>query len=214
MKRATALAMILTPLVWVVSALVAPPPTTDDATQIATIARYPDRWYWFALLTLAGSILFVAAVAGLVARLRERAPRAAYLGGALAQLGALIAIGDSATELLVWQMGAPGADHAQMAALLSRYDAAPGASVVFTVGGLAVIVGMVVLAAGFIRTRTAPAWAAALLPVATFLNIVAFGAASRALLLASYLLLLAGFARLAAGDLAPGGVAPAPQPAG
>lgn len=214
MKRATALAMILTPLLWVVSALVAPPPTTDDATQIAVIARYPERWYWFALLTLAGSILFVLAVAGLVTRLRDRAPRSAYVGGALAQLGALIAIGDSTTELVVWQMGAPGASHAQMAALLSRYDAAPGASLVFTVGGLALIVGTVVLAVGFIRTRTAPAWAAALLPVATVLNIVAFGSASRTLLLVSYLLLLAAFGRFAADELAPRVLSAAPQPAG
>jgi hypothetical protein len=76
------------------------------------------------------------------------------------------------------------------------------------------IAGMVVLAVGLIRTRTAPAWAAALLPIATVLNIVAFGAASQALLVASYLLLLAAFARIAAPDVAPGGLAPAPQPAG
>jgi hypothetical protein len=206
--------MIVAPLLWVASALASPPLQSDNAAQVATIARHPDRWYWYALLTLAGSIVVVAALAGLVTRLKARDARAAYLGGTLAQLGALIAVGDSATELLVWQTGAPGADQSQMAALLSRYDAAPGASIVFTVGGLAMIAGMVVLAVGLIRTRTAPAWAAALLPIATVLNIVAFGAASQALLVVSYLLLLAAFARIAAPDVAPGGLAPAPQPAG
>jgi disulfide bond formation protein DsbB len=200
MKRATALAMVLTPLVWAVSALVAPPLANDDATQLAAVARYPDRWYWFALLTLVGSMLIVPAIAGLVTRARERSPRLAYAGGALAQLGALIAIGDSANQLVTWQMGAPGADRAQMAALLARVDHATGASVVFTVGGLAVMVGMVLL--GLALARSAPVWAAALLPVATVLNIVAFGAASRALLLVSYLLLLGALGRLATDGVA------------
>jgi hypothetical protein len=94
-------------------------------------------------------------------------------------------------------MGAVGADHAQMAALLTRLDDAGGLAAIFTIGGLALIAGTVILAIGLIRARVAPAWAAVCLPIAMLVNVVGFAGASRPLVAASCVILLAGFARLA-----------------
>jgi hypothetical protein len=48
------------------------------------------------------------------------------------------------------------------------------------------------------RARVAPIWAAACPPIATIVNTAGFGAASRALLAASCLILVVGFGRPAA----------------
>jgi hypothetical protein len=196
-RQATVLAMILTPVVWLVSAVVAPRFDSDEGAQLAVIAQHPDRWYWFALLTLVGSMLLVPALLGVMGLLRERAPVAAYVGGSLAVLGALVSIGDSLEQVVIWKMGTPGADRAQMTALLTRIDDAQGLQQIFNVGGLAILAGTVVLAIGLVRARSAPVWAAACLPIGTIVNIVGFAAASRASVAASYAILLAGFVPLA-----------------
>jgi hypothetical protein len=196
-RRATGLAMILAPIVWLASAIVAPPFESHGGAQLAVIARHPDRWYAFALLTLVGTMLFVPAVIGVMGMLRERAPLAAYVGGTLTMLGTLVAIADSTEQLVIWQMGAPQADHGQMTALMTRLDNAAGLELIFTIGGLAVLVGTVVLAIGLVRAQVARAWVAACLPIAMIVNIVGFGATSRSLVAASCVILLAAFLPLA-----------------
>ncbi len=208
-RWATGLAMLLAPIVWLVSTIVAPKISSDELAQVAVIARYPDRWYWFALLTLVGAMLLVPALLGVMGLMRERAPLAGCVGGSLALLGTLVAIGDSTVQLVTWQMGASSADGAQMAALLTRFDDAAGSALIFTLGGLALVAGTVILAIGLTRARIAPVWAAACLPLGTVVNIVGFGAGSRSLLAASCVILLAGFAPLAKARLEVTQAAPA-----
>jgi hypothetical protein len=197
-RRTTGLAMILAPIAWLAAAIVAPQLQSDEGAQLAVIAQHPDRWYWFALLTLVGAMLLVPALMGVIGLLRERAPLAGYVGGSLAVLGMLVAIGDSLEQLVIWQMGATGADHAQMTALLTRLDDAAGLVSIFTFGALALIAGTVILAIGLIRARVVPAWAAVCLPIAMLVNVVGFAAASRSIVAASCVILLTGFARLVA----------------
>ena len=117
------------------------------------------------------------------------------------------------SQFVSWQMVAGGADRAQMAALLHRFDNAAGVGVVFNVGGLSVLIGVALLTIGLIRTRVAPASAAIGLSLATVLNIVTFSSASTAGVAASWVVLLAALGyigrcalvgktgrRLAAGD--------------
>ena len=123
----------------------------------------------------------------------ERSPRLAHIGGTLSLFGALVAVGDSMSQLMIWQMGADGANRAQMAALLHRFDNVAGASLVFALGGLAIVIGMVLLSIALYRSRTAPAWAAAALVAGMVLNIVGFSSASTGVLIFSAVVLLAGF---------------------
>src|SRR3954464_12907235 len=110
------LALILAPLFALASAAVAPALKTDEGAQLDVIAQHPDRWYWFTLLLLIGSILLVPALLGIAAVVRQRSRRLGDLGGGLAVLGAVVAIGDVMSQFVSWQMVAKGADHAQMAA--------------------------------------------------------------------------------------------------
>jgi hypothetical protein len=186
--------LIGAPLLTLAGALVSPPIESDTAAQIAVIGDHPAAWYWSNLLGLAGVMLFVPALLGLM-RL-ARVSRLGEAGGALAVFGTLVAIGDAATQLLIWQMG--DGDHAQMAALLDRYDNAAGAALVFTVGGLALIAGSVLLAVAL--RGTVPTWAAAGLPAGLIVNIAGYAAASTAILSLSGVILLAALGRIALGE--------------
>ena len=128
--------LFASPLLLLASALISPTIESNEAEQLAVVARDPDR-YLFTLLIFVGTALLVPVVLGLMYILRERAATLGKLGGSLALIGTLIAVGDALSQLFVWQMAASGADQAQMSALLMRLDNAPGAALIFRIGGLA-----------------------------------------------------------------------------
>jgi hypothetical protein len=116
-------------------------------------------------------------------------------GGLL--LGLLVAIGDSAGELFYWQMGAPGANLAQMGALAERYENAAGSSLPYAIGGILIIVTSIALGIGLARSRTVPMWAAILVPVGMIANIAGYALGSQPVLIASWAALLAALAATA-----------------
>jgi hypothetical protein len=183
--------MIGTAVLMLGASLAAPAIKSNEAAQIAVIAAHPTRYYLFTILILGSSMLLVPAIIGLMRMSAERSPRLSNVGGTLALFGALVAVGDSMSQLAVWQMGARGADRGQMAALLHRFDNVAGATLVFSLGGLAIVVGILLLSIALYRAQTVPAWACVGLVAGTVLNIVGFGAASVGVLIVSSVVLLA-----------------------
>jgi hypothetical protein len=185
------LCLILAPLFSLGSSVVAPAFKSDEGAQLDVIAQHPTRWYWFTLLLLVGSLLLIPALLGIAALARDRSPRLATIGGGLAVFGSLISIGDVMSQFMSWQMVARSADHAQMAQLLARFDNATGVGMVFSVGGLAVLIGTVMLTVALVRGRVVPAWAAVGLSAGAVMNVVGFSAASAGVVAASWVVLLA-----------------------
>ena len=196
-RTAAAASLITAPLLGLVAACAWPPLRTGDRAQIAAISAQPGRWYIFSLFILLSTIMLVPAVLALMRLLGHSRPVWALIAGSVAQLGILIGIGDAATELMVWQMGAPGASLGQMAALTTRYNAAPGTALIFMIGGLATLGGTLALSAGLWRAHAVPAWTAIAIPAATVANIAGLSANSVPITIASFALLLAAFARAA-----------------
>ena len=196
-RAAAAASLIAAPLLGLAAACAWPPLRSGERVQIAAISAQPDRWYIFSLFILLSSIMLVPAVLALMRLLGHSRPVWALIAGSLAGLGILIGIGDSATQLVFWQMGSPGASISQMAALATRYTSAPGAALIFMIGGLATLSGTLLLSAGLWRTHAIPAWTAAAIPVATIANIVGLSANSVPITIASFALMLAAFARIA-----------------
>jgi len=190
-RRTLGTAMILAPLLALVSAVVAPTLKSSASARLAEIAHHPDRWYIYALCITVSGWLFVLAVLGLIGIVGERASRLSFVGGGLALLGAFVAVGDATVELMYWQMGAPGGDRAQMTALADRYENAAGSSLLFTIGGLALIAGLVILAAALWRTGAVTIWAALGMPTGAIVNIAGFSTSSNALVIVSNVVLLA-----------------------
>ena len=137
-----ALALLATPLLWLVAELVSPELHTDAAGQLTEISRHPDRWFLYTVLLTAGLGTCIAAAVGLG---RLAGGRLGRTGSLLLSASLVIAIGDAMSQLVFWQMVEPGADRAQMVALMTRFDEAPGNAAVFGIGGLAYLVGTVLL---------------------------------------------------------------------
>ena len=190
---AAAVSLVLAPLLSLVGTAISPPLKSDAGAALYAVAAHPDRWYWSTILLLAGAVATVPAVLGIAALVRERSPRLGDLGGGLALLGALIALGDVMGQLTVWQMVAPGADHAQMTALLVRSDNAAGVGLVFMIGGLAILIGSFLLAAGLLRGHVVPTWAVVAFPAGVVVNLAGYTAASVAAVALSWALLLAAW---------------------
>jgi hypothetical protein len=206
---ANRVALVGAPLFFLFSGLAIPALKNGDEAQLTLIAAHPTGWYLFTLFSIVGSILLVPTAATLMNSTRERAPKTAIVGGGLLQLGAYVALIDSATQLVYWKMGRPIADRSAMTALLHRYENAPAASLIFMVGALALVVGSVLLAVALARTRTAPLWAVVLLPLGMVANVAAFVGSSRPLLIVSSVVLLVPLAFVAVSDRSLGEPSPA-----
>jgi hypothetical protein len=172
--------------------------SSSAKAQLVAMGEHPDRYYVYSLCILISSYLFVPAIAAVARLLPESRPTWAEVGYLLAQVGMLVALGDAATEMLWWKATSPDASLTQMTALSDRLDAATGYSLIYTIGGIAGLVGIAVLATALIRAHAAPVWAALTLPVGFVVNIVGFSIPSHAVLVASYVVLGAGCVRLAA----------------
>src|SRR5438034_9265464 len=136
-KVAAGACMVISPILLLASAAVSPPRESDEGAQLAVIAHHTDRYYWYILLGVIGTMLLVPAVLGLMHMLRQRAPRSGYIGGSLALLGTLLALVDWGSELVKWQMALPSADRAQMTALIQRFDDTTGSALPLQLSGFA-----------------------------------------------------------------------------
>lgn len=205
----TRASLVLAPLAHLASALVAASLATGAAAEVAAISRHPDRFYLFTLLQLIAAALFVPMLLALLQLTRPRAPFPAIVGAGLMQVGALVAVADAGTQLVYWQTGARGANAAQMAALLHRYESASAAGVIFMVGGLSLMAGSVLLGFALWRARVVSALLALCLPVGTVGVVAAFAAGSRPLLVGASAVLLAGLSAVALRDASTALPAPA-----
>ena len=187
--------LVLAPTLVLASVVAMPTAASSAADQITAIGAHPGRWYAFTLLSLVSSALFVPALIALLELGRQEAPFRTIVGVGLCAVGAFVAVADSGTQLVYWQMA--HGDRAAMLALAHRYEHAAGATAFFTVGGFAFIIGAVLLGLGLGRARVLPVWAAACIPLGIIVNIVGFASGSRPLLIASGIILMLGFGRAA-----------------
>jgi hypothetical protein len=196
-RQGLAAALVATPVIWLASGIICPPLKTDAGKQLAVVAAHPDRWYWFTLLLLVGELTLIPALFGIMRLLRTRSPKLALIGGWLAQFGALVAIGDASSQFITWLMVRSGQDPVQMTRLLDRMDSSAAANIAYTVGGPAIMLGILLLSIGLYRSRVAPRWVPVMFFLACAVNIVAFSNSVTVGVTASYVLMLAPMAVLA-----------------
>jgi hypothetical protein len=192
-KLVAGLCMIGAPALFLASSIVSPKLDTDEGTLLASAASHIDRWYLSAALAFAGMILFLPAVLGLMHMLRERGAAYGHIGGGLALLGVIAGAANAGLAFIVWQMARAG-DPVQMTALLHRIDHTAGTSIPLMFMGIALAVGMIVLAWGLASAHAAPTWCALCIALAAVAFAIAGPAASVALFIAASGLLMAGLA--------------------
>jgi len=137
------------------SSLALPLLASEPGDQIGLASAQHDRYYAFVLFGIVGSIFMLPAMLAIMETVRASHRRLGVIGGGLALFGSTLSLVDWGGELVKWQTGAPGADRAQMVALVARFDEAPGAAVLLQLSGLTFLTGIVVLAVGLHRGHIA-----------------------------------------------------------
>lgn len=154
--------LIIAPVVLLVGALIHPQGKEAAAAHLVVVAENPDRYSLAHALLLLGLALFLPVVLALMHLLRERGTTFGHLGAGLAMLGLFGATAVVAVDgVAVSQMGQPGGNIQEMAALLDRIKESPGLRGVAIVAGVGLMLGMVLLAYGLLRTRAVQPWMAA-----------------------------------------------------
>jgi len=196
-RRLTGLSMIASAGLSLATAVILPANHSDLGAQVAGVAAHPDRFLAANLLALASLVLLVPALLGLVHVLRERAPRLALAGGALALAGVMPVAVQIALGLVEWQMVKRGAERAQMVALLHRIEFSAGFVPILLAAALPAL-GLCFLAAGLWRSRSAPRWVAALLALGAVALDLGFEIPSLSVRILAAALSLVAFAYLGA----------------
>jgi hypothetical protein len=151
-KTVAGACMFLAPVLFLVSAILAHSSDNHAGAILGAVAADPDRFYASTVVGIAGSVLLVPAVLGLMHMLREREVVLGHVGGALALLGSLMFMLFWGAALMEWQMVRGSGDGAQMTALLDRYMHTTGTELFFWFS-LAFTIGLIGLAAGLVRAR-------------------------------------------------------------
>jgi hypothetical protein len=185
--------MVLAPLFLLVGAIVHPGLETGAAAQVAVAEESRSAFFIGTLLVWLSIPLAVAAVLGLMHMLRERETALGHLGGALGLIGLVAFACMSGIAFVIWQMGAAGAEQAQMAALLDRVRDSAGIIIPVYLMSIAFAGGMLAFMAGFMRSKVMPAPVAAAIGLGGVCVVLAWPVAATWLLVVGAALLTVGF---------------------
>jgi hypothetical protein len=171
--------LIAAPILMLLSGLVLPQLRGPDGTELSVAAGHPGRYYAYVLLGLVGGIVLIPAVYGIARRTRLRRARLGAVGGGLALIGAALSLADWGGELVKVEMGALSTTyHDAMVTLLGRFDSSARIAAPLQISGLAFLLGMILLAIGLFRGRTAPGWVCIGLIAGTLGNLAGFATGS------------------------------------
>jgi hypothetical protein len=191
-KMVAGVCMVFASLFLLVGAVIHPEMSTDEATQLATIASDLDAWFAAHLFILIAIVLAVPAVLGLMHMLREREVALGHIGGGLALLGLLALFGIVTIDgFVLWQAAAGGEDG--MVALYERLNETAGVVIPFYAMSFAFTLGMLCLAYGLYRARAVQSYMALFLAVAAICLAIASVAAETWLLIVGAAFLFVGF---------------------
>ena len=194
--------LIVAPAVLLVGALIHPQGKEAAAAHLAVVAEDPDRYALAHAIILLGLALFLPVVLALMHLLRERGTTFGHLGGGLAMMGLFGATAVVAVDgIAVSQMGQPGVNLEEMSALLDRIKESPGLRGVAVVAGVALMLGMVLLAYGLWRTRAVQPWMAALVAAGAIAFFVGVATDNRIIFAMAFVLYLIALGPLGWGVL-------------
>lgn len=155
LRRASATAMVVGPLLLFVGSAIHPEQSEDATTQLSVIRADSGRWLGTHLLLVLGAGIFVAATAALFRRLRVAAPRSTAIATAVGSAGSLGLFGLFATEGIAgWAVSRAGAS----ADLAAAYDQLEPVAIAFGMIGLLLAVALIAAGVMFWRTGLAARW--------------------------------------------------------
>jgi hypothetical protein len=197
-RRATALALVVAPALFLADNLIHPREVArgNEAEQLREIGEQYTRWQLAHALGFVAMVVFAAAVLGLAFLVRRRQPRLGLLAGAAALagligLGAAITIDGFTWGILGESAGKPEVGARAAAAILHDVQHSEW-SLLYYGASAGFVVGLAALAIGAVRQGALPLWAGAPLVLAALMTGTETTVASNAWFIAGAAVLFAG----------------------
>jgi hypothetical protein len=164
--------LMVGPLLLVVAALLDTTSGDNEAEFLADIAKDDAMYLASGFFALAGGLVLIPGLIGLLRLLRGRRVGAGQIGAGLLLLGTIAAIAFFPVTVYEYEMVQEGADRAQMVGLEERASESAGAAIIFVMFALGVMIGSVIVAVVSWRRGLLPVWAAVALAIAPFVGFV------------------------------------------
>ncbi|MER5440215.1 hypothetical protein [Streptomyces sp. NPDC002790] len=199
LRAVMAAVLVLGPLLFIVASLLSPYDMTEDKTSriVADIAANEGRekaaaWAWLAL-----GIMMAAAALLVSVYVMARSPKLGLAGLLLFGGGATAANMAPSYDFVTLAGLDKGVDQVTIVKVLDGGDSLPMAAVagIWFIAGL--VLGVVLLGIGLLRSHAVPAWAAWVLMVSMPLNVVGWTTGVEALAYAGFALLTVAFGVIA-----------------
>lgn len=185
--------LVLAPVLEIVSALFQPS-WSDDAGDV--VAAYTDqRGAMIGALTLEmfALALLIAGTVWLAVALGRRVPALAFAGGVVGVAGLLVITFEQGIAAAAPSIVA-SLDPARATTVVHAVQSSAGVSTVEPLSVLNVV-GFVLFAVAMYRSRTAPLWSGLALAAGSAVQTAGFAAGARGLIVAGFVVMLAGAAR-------------------
>ena len=208
---AGATALLAAPILVIAGTLAQPTLSGDAAKQVAALTSHRGAMIAGMTLSMIAAVLLIGGIIWLALTLAPRAPRLATAGGVLGVLGSLIVLFENSVGAAAPAIVA-GLDRAQATAVLGRIQSSAAISA-FEPLSIAGNIGVALLGIAVAKAG-APRWAAALIVIGGLGYGPGFATSSKALVLISFTLMLAGLVPAVRTLTARTGPSLAAQPAG
>lgn len=191
-RQIAGVSMVLAPLLLLVSAIIQPSLKDSTLAQLAVISENLDAWFIASAVGLAALALIVPAILGLMHMLRERQAAAGMIGGALALVGVLAAVGTIALNLVQWELMRFGVPIPEATAVITDLRNVAGIEIPFLILPFAFALGMIVLSIGLAVARAVNPVMALLIAAGATGAIVGYAISSVTLVIVAAAVLLVG----------------------
>lgn len=168
-KRTRGIAMIGSPLLFMLSEIFHPVTQTEAAKELSSVASHFTQWYIAHLLALGAIILLPYAVQGLLSLLDGSCYILSHVAAGLSSIGVVAISGLLAFDLVTWQMAA-GGSREEMVRLYEQVTGSLGFSLPFlTAGPLTLVLGILLFSILLFRSRVIKRWQSVFLGTGIFL---------------------------------------------
>jgi hypothetical protein len=164
-RTLTGLALIVGPVLMLVSGIIGPDTDNDNKLkELNSVAAHKSAYIWSSVLFLLGALVLLAASVGIIHLFRGRRVTLGQIAGSLLLLGSAATTAFYAFTIVEYEMvNQPGLDRAQMAKFLDKANNTASGLPLFILFIVGIILGLILLAIAAWRAKLIPIWAAALI---------------------------------------------------
>jgi hypothetical protein len=164
-RTLTGLALIVGPLLMLVSAIITP--TTDNDNKLKelnSVAAHKSAYLWGSVLFLLGTLTLLAASVGIIHLFRNRRVTLGQIAGSLLLVGTAVTTAFYAFSIVEYEMvNQPGLNRAELAKYLHESNMTAAGAPLFILFIIGIVIGLILLAIAAWRGKLIPIWAAILI---------------------------------------------------